>query len=179
MGRRCGIRPARRPSGARGEPGAHRVRNLGPGVRLPRALRTLAHEAVVTEDRPHPYRPGEPTAPGHARSSSPAVPLACHSQRSRPVLGGQPRTTRKRPQPTPLTTMAGRECPRTGFGSKGPLHQTPLPSAARWHGDGLLCQRPDQQAAPAGASGVLRPAARRARRRRLDPRAPARPGTPG
>jgi hypothetical protein len=48
-------------------PGAHRpahhVRNLGPGVRLPRALRTLAHEAVVTEDGPHPLVEAEPTAP--------------------------------------------------------------------------------------------------------------------
>jgi hypothetical protein len=33
---------------------AHRLSNLGPGVRPPRALRTLAHEAVVAEGGPHP-----------------------------------------------------------------------------------------------------------------------------
>jgi hypothetical protein len=35
--------------------------------RLPRALRTLAHEAVVTEDGPHPPVEVEPTAPRCAR----------------------------------------------------------------------------------------------------------------
>jgi hypothetical protein len=50
---------------------------------LPRALRALAHEAVVTEKRPHPTARVEPTVrPGYPASSSPAVPLACHSQQS-------------------------------------------------------------------------------------------------
>jgi hypothetical protein len=45
----------------------HRVGNLGPGVQLPRALWTLAHEAVVIEDGPHPPVEAEPAAPRCAR----------------------------------------------------------------------------------------------------------------
>jgi hypothetical protein len=51
-------------------------------IRLPRALRTLAHEAVVTEDGPHPATKVEPSAQPNTGSSSAAMPLACHSQRS-------------------------------------------------------------------------------------------------
>ena len=41
----------------------HRVGNLGSGVRLPRALRAIAQETVVTEDGPHPPVKVEPSAP--------------------------------------------------------------------------------------------------------------------
>ncbi len=42
----------------------HRMGNLGPGVRLPRALRALPYEAVVTKDGPHPAVELEPLRPG-------------------------------------------------------------------------------------------------------------------
>jgi hypothetical protein len=83
-----------------------------------------------------------------ALSSSPAVPLACHSQQSRPVPSGQPRTTPRRPQPAPFAKDAGSQHSRSGFGSKGSLgpsldtshnfrvapslsHARPLPSAGQ------------------------------------------------
>jgi hypothetical protein len=66
------------------------VRSLGPGVRLPRALRTLAHEAVVTEDGPHPPVKAKPTAPRCARviltDRATSVPFIA-------VLNGPERTT--------------------------------------------------------------------------------------
>jgi hypothetical protein len=59
-------------------------------VRLPRVLRTLAHEAVVTEDGPHPLVEAEPTAPQCARvilaGRATSVPFTA-------VLNGPERTT--------------------------------------------------------------------------------------
>jgi hypothetical protein len=59
-------------------------------VRLPRALRTLAHEAVVTEDGPHPPVKAEPTALRCARviltGRATSVPFTA-------VLNGPERTT--------------------------------------------------------------------------------------
>jgi hypothetical protein len=52
-------------------------------------------------------------------SFSPAVPPACHSQRSRPVPNGQPRTTAPRPRPAPFPAFAGDDPARSGFGSRG------------------------------------------------------------
>jgi hypothetical protein len=77
---------------------------------LPRRLRQLANEAVVTEDGPHPAAKARANSAGVPASSSPAVPLACHSRRSRPVLSGQPRTTPRRLHlhrslPTQVTTL--------------------------------------------------------------------------
>jgi hypothetical protein len=77
---------------------------------LPRRLRQLANEAVVTEDGPHPAAKARANSAGVPASSSPAVPLACHSRRSRPVLSGQPRTTPRRLHlhrslPTRVTTL--------------------------------------------------------------------------
>ena len=51
-------------------------------------------------------------------SSPAAVPLACHSQQSRPVPSGQPRTTMKRPRPAPFAILAGDSSTRSGFGSR-------------------------------------------------------------
>ena len=56
--------PARRPGGAQERTSKHTGGpNLGPGVRLPRALRALAHQAVVAEEGSHPTVRVEPTAP--------------------------------------------------------------------------------------------------------------------
>jgi hypothetical protein len=51
-------------------------------------------------------------------SSPAAVPLACHSQQSRPVPSGQPRTITKRPRPAPFAILAGDSSTRSGFGSR-------------------------------------------------------------
>jgi hypothetical protein len=56
-------------------------------------------------------------------SSSSAVPLPCHSQRSRPVLSGQPQTTPPRPRPAPFSIVAGGNPARSGFGSRGSGHE--------------------------------------------------------
>jgi hypothetical protein len=61
----------------------------------------------------------EPTAPRSTKSSSPAVPLACHSQKPGPVPSGQPRTTPKRPQPAPFAAIAGSDPAPTGLGAGG------------------------------------------------------------
>jgi hypothetical protein len=74
---------------------------------------------LVTEDRPHPAVKLEPTARPCAASTSPAVPLACHSHQSRPVTCGQPRTTQRQLQPASLPDFAGNDPGRSGFGSKG------------------------------------------------------------
>jgi hypothetical protein len=84
-------------------------------------LSRLANDAVAAEDGPHPSVTGEPTALRRALSSSLAVPLACHSQPSRPVPSGQPRTTPRRPQPAPFAKDAGSQHSRSGFGSRGSL----------------------------------------------------------
>jgi hypothetical protein len=63
-----------------------------PALDLPRALWALAHEAVVTKDRPHPLAEREAVATGGASPFSPAVPPACHKQRSPAVSSGQPRS---------------------------------------------------------------------------------------
>jgi len=51
-------------------------------------------------------------------SSSPAVPLPCHSQRSWLVPSGQSRTTPQRPRPAPLPTVAGDQAGRSGLTSR-------------------------------------------------------------
>jgi hypothetical protein len=43
-----------------------------------------------------------------------AVPLACHAQRSCPVVSGQPRTTPQRPQPAPFPAVASDDSARPG-----------------------------------------------------------------
>jgi hypothetical protein len=60
-------RPAQRAGlvEARREPAStHHVGNLGSGMRLPRALKALAHDAVVTEDGRHPLAELEPLPRG-------------------------------------------------------------------------------------------------------------------
>jgi hypothetical protein len=60
---------------------------------LPRALRALAHEAVVTEDGSHLLDElGTVAATLRASSFSPAVPPACHNERSPAVSSGQSRS---------------------------------------------------------------------------------------
>jgi hypothetical protein len=67
-----------------------------PSTRLPRALRTLAHEAVVAGDGPHPLgQLGAVTVRCGASSFSSAVPPACHKQRSPAVSSGQSRSLRE------------------------------------------------------------------------------------
>jgi hypothetical protein len=56
---------------------------------------------------------------------SPAVPLACHSQRSRPVPSRQPRTTSKPPRPPLSSVCAGGGPARSGFGTRSRHQLTP------------------------------------------------------
>jgi hypothetical protein len=64
-------------------------------TRLPRALRALANDAVVTRDGPHPAAELEPSPPGARSRLVPAVPPTCHKQRSPAVSSGQPRSLRR------------------------------------------------------------------------------------
>jgi hypothetical protein len=62
-------------------------------TRLSRALQALIHEAVVTEDGPHPRAElGSRRLQVPASSFSPAVPPACHKQRAPAVSSGQSRS---------------------------------------------------------------------------------------
>src|SRR4029453_10581864 len=61
---------------------------------------------------------------GCSASSSTAVPLACHSQKSWTVPSGQPRTTPRRARPASVPILAGGSSGRTGFGSKGSMLPT-------------------------------------------------------
>ena len=84
-------------------------------TQLPRALRALAHEPVVTEDGPHPPSQLEPSLLGGASSFLPAVPPTCHKQRSRAVSSGHSTVTPRRP--------FGRvQAPDLGWGGKPKLH---------------------------------------------------------
>jgi len=88
------------------------------GCRQP--SRALANDALVDRDGPHPAgRAGAGAAQCEPSSCSPAVPPACHSQRSSPVASGQPRTTPKRHRPVPFTAFAGDDPARSGFASRG------------------------------------------------------------
>jgi hypothetical protein len=87
FGRTTGQRRSTAPTSGGGAGGAQ----FESPTRLPRALRALAHEAVVTEDEPHPNgQAGANHAARYPASSSTAVPQACHSQQ---VLNGPERTT--------------------------------------------------------------------------------------
>jgi hypothetical protein len=96
---------------------------------LPRALRALANEAVVTEDGPHPSgRAGAVAGTCERASFSPAVPPTCHKQRSPAVCSGQPRSLGEGrwAERTPLTWGGGggRHCmackgsPAGSFGTR-------------------------------------------------------------
>ena len=68
-------------------------------------------------------------------SSSPAVPLPCHSQRSWLVSSGQSRTTPQRARPAPITVSQGDDPARSGFASRGsgrPAGGDPNPNGPRW-----------------------------------------------
>ena len=87
-----------------------------PSPRLPRPA-ALDYEADVAEVGPHlrsSWRLRNPRT-----SSSPAVPLPCHSQRSWPVPSGQSGTTPQRPRPVPSSTGGGDDPSRSGFASRG------------------------------------------------------------
>jgi hypothetical protein len=75
----------------------------------------LAHEAVVTEDGPHPAAELEPCGQVRAPSFSPAVPPACHKQRSRAVCSGQSRSLE-------AGRWAGLRRPDLGWGRRPKLH---------------------------------------------------------
>jgi hypothetical protein len=56
---------------------------------------------------------------GYQRSGvRPAVPLACHSHRTRTVPSGQPRTTPQRPPPAPFAPSPASAPARSGFASR-------------------------------------------------------------
>jgi hypothetical protein len=122
-----------------------RPRQTGP--ELPRHLRRLANKTVVAEDKtvvaedePASTVRVEPTAPRCAKSSRRPChyraihsgPVPCHSQRSRPVPSGQPRTTPRRAQPAQFPDLAGEDPTRSGFGSRGsPVQIRPSRPPAR------------------------------------------------
>jgi hypothetical protein len=143
----------------------------------------LTHEAVVTKGGASPYGPRwsqrRNRIPG---SSSAAVPLACHSQRSCPVPSGQSRTTPEPPRPGRLTAFAGDDPARSGFGSRGrcPSPTARHPSTMAWSS---TTRTGGSDHHPIGKMGHGR--FRRASswseaspRRRQGHPAPARPGTP-
>jgi hypothetical protein len=66
-------------------------------------------------------------------SSSPAVPLSCHSQESRAVPSGQPRTTPRRSRPAAIPVSPRSDPARSGFGSRGSL--IPDPWGAQYNSD--------------------------------------------
>jgi hypothetical protein len=143
--RPCRARPADRSLVAE-DRSAGGVRDPTGPEELPRVLRALAHETVVTEDGPHPPVEAEPTAPRCARVILAGRPQACHSQRSLPVHSGQPRTTTKQPRPAPFPAIAGDSSGRTGFASRGswvrvpsspPLWSLRRPATARTYGGGF------------------------------------------
>jgi hypothetical protein len=87
-------------------------------TRLPRALRALAHEAVVTEDEPHRRVRVEPAAQPDTGlifgGRATGVPFTA-------VLTGPGRTTMdntKQPRRAPFAILAGDNSARTGFGSR-------------------------------------------------------------
>jgi hypothetical protein len=75
------------------------------------------------------------------RSSSSGVPLPCHSQRSRPVLSGQPRTTPQRPRPAPFSIVAGGNPARSGFASRGSIGRGLHQPGPRWGRDRAVNDR--------------------------------------
>jgi hypothetical protein len=87
--RPCRARPADRSLVAE-DRSAGGVRDPTGPEELPRVLRALAHETVVTEDGPHPPVEAEPTAPRYARvilaGRATSVPFTA-------VLAGPQRTT--------------------------------------------------------------------------------------
>jgi hypothetical protein len=101
----------------------------GGGVRdqtgLPRGVRGLATMRWSPRAGLVLRSTWEPMAPLPARSPSLAVPLPCHSQQSRPVPSGQPRTTPRRPGPAPFTVSAGNDPAQTGFASRGSWVRVP------------------------------------------------------
>jgi hypothetical protein len=101
---------------------------------LPRALRALAHETVVTDDRASPCgQGGEPTAQPGTGSSRAAVPLPCHSQRSLPVPSGQPRTTPRRLGPASFPIFAGDDSAPIWLWEQGVVEDLHRPSELPAH----------------------------------------------
>jgi hypothetical protein len=72
--------------------GGRGLERFGPRAALPRALRALAHEAVVIEDRPHPRPSWEPSPPSESAVvlASPATRVP--SAASRAVSSGHSRS---------------------------------------------------------------------------------------
>ena len=90
----------------------------GSEVNCRTSCRRLGSEAVVSEGKPH-LRPSWCQRPKAVRTSfSPAVPLPCQLQESRPVFVGHPRTTPQRLRPAPLASSAGSDPARSGFASR-------------------------------------------------------------
>jgi hypothetical protein len=76
-----------------GETGDVEFESLHPAAESPEGS---AHGAVVTEDGPHPLgERGAVAARRQRRRWSPAAPPACHTERSRAVSSGQPRSLRR------------------------------------------------------------------------------------
>jgi hypothetical protein len=85
-------------------------------TRLPRALRAISREAVVTEVGPHPCAVlGSRRRKVRASSFSPGVPPTCHKQRSLAVSSGQSRSLED-------DRWAGRQLPDLGWGRRPKLH---------------------------------------------------------
>ena len=83
-----------------------------PAYPLPRHRWRLAHSTMAQQNEPYPLSSWRQHRQPVPPSSSPAVPLACHSQQSRSVPSGQPRTTPRPPSPAALPRLARwRTCP--------------------------------------------------------------------
>jgi hypothetical protein len=96
---------------------------------LPRACGCLPTRQRTTR-RDLTLRCWEPT---WTRSPSPAVPPTWHSQQSRPVPSGQPRTTPPWPRPAQFPASPDNEPARTGFGSRRPARRCPRTRRDRGH----------------------------------------------
>ena len=92
-----------------------RVRIPPDGCRGPAAL---ANETSVPGDGLILWSGWYPHWQALRTSSSSAVPLLCHSQQSRPVPSGHPRTMPRLSQPASFVPAAGNGPARTGFASR-------------------------------------------------------------
>jgi hypothetical protein len=96
----------------------------------PAAAGSKSHETAAASRRLLPTRQATPgrasprgelvlTQPGPRTSSSPVVPLACHSQRSWLVPSGQSRTTPQQPRPAPFSAVAADGPAQSGLQAGG------------------------------------------------------------
>jgi hypothetical protein len=100
-------------------------RDSNPTRRLPRAGRPLPTKQAATGSSLILRASWLLRRQALRTSSSSAVPLPCHSQRSRPVLSGHPRTTPERHGPALFPAFAGDGTAQSGFASRGSWVRVP------------------------------------------------------